>query len=187
MANQVIKTVLELQLLSGGVSCAPVLDYLDAAYPGWTLDTEVNVLTYCEGIRAAGSPWAVTYGIYRALTESQREEFLQWGLNKLLTIYSTQDLVDVKEQITNYLETPSPESASQLLADSESLNSAHRIESAVKAAALIVTHGEVTASHLQNLETAIKKGALNIQQTPMLDSVNEILTQLEIITGLIDA
>jgi len=111
MATPISKTIEQLFSYSGGRSCSPIYNYLDAAYPGWTGDTVVDVLTFLEGARAVGQSGNVLHGISFFMSATQRKTYLAWASAQMLSLIPVgyprlAALTALRADLVDYVTTP---------------------------------------------------------------------------------
>lgn len=186
MATPIIKTIMELQLLSGGESCGPTLAMLEQHYPGWTLETEVDVLTWCEHLRNSGYPAAATHGFYRGLTPEQAKQFINWAFSKLLSYYSTELLIEVSSKLIEYINNPSDNLKTELSTYLNQLDHTHVVEGIFKAGIINAINNNINPESLQGLENALRRSGYQLHGINKIEIAGEALTKLEQIVGIRD-
>jgi hypothetical protein len=196
MATPISKTVGQLFIYSHGASCKEVYDLLDSLYPGWTEDTVIDALTWCEQARTAGAANNINFGILHGLTSPMQAQFINWAIAQIISYvpngYSRKAaMITLQGKISDYLSAPTAGKKATLLSIAKAIkpDTTNATEMCVanifKSVAAEVALGIISGRSLYELATQLRVAADLLGGIPRATTDGTILTQLETIIGVI--
>ena len=181
---------------TGGKSCQAVYDYAEANYPGYTEDTTIDVLTWCEGLRAIGLSMHANHGLYHGLSVAQQKTFINWALTQIIAYtpagYSRRAaMIQLKADLADYIAAPTVQKKNALLATAKAIKPVTSIPAEVyvanafKGITNAVANNVVTGEIIRDLVRDLKQAAIRLNGLTSLQVEDAILTKLERIIGVV--
>jgi len=195
MATAIYQKVIDLALLSGGTVCKEVDEYLTQNYPGWDMDTIVEVLPYVEGLRQTNILQTYPYMV-RAFNGPKQDQFIVWCIERIKSYLPdqyarTEELTLKLDDLIAYINNPTEILAEPLKTYAKTMainfNNPHDVMFANNIRGIINVATHINYSHQDITGMAIitaKLGEFSGVSRYVIQ--NEMLDEVEILWGLVD-